>query len=686
MNGKDLLRGFGEVDDILVQEMYIKGQPREQFEKQIGEVDDILIKEMYINGQLRKQSKKQKGANIMKIISIGTSIAAAAAVVVGIILGSIHYLQGNTARQPENPVAIEKTEEAETTLEVETGELPGAETEAEISALPYQIIAKDGNVMIYNRAQGKEEIVFENAVAVIGDSTIENRNPVDLWNNAFEGQGTGYAQKVLTDSIGWGENCPVAIRFSGSEQEGTKDRCGIYSIEENRWLCEPEGHAYLNLLGDELWTDSEQMHCGGSLMRMDGTVVAQTNSPAGFRRYVNYIVSVAEGDVYDLSGNFLFSYDPENCELLDVVLDSTDAWKEDKTYNEYFVARFKTPPQSYINSAAYAEGTWETDTFFMNIGMWNSGVESYVVERNAWRYMGHTGDSSNLYTSWFTGSGYVIQKWQGMASVGSISEEMFYNKNPEYFTEHEVLNSADGQTYGYSQYPMLQAAGIDEETGNLIIMLTQCSEPEYRTVVYYLYCDADYNVVKETDKWERREDDNTDEEETANNIQEADPESSIIEEVHQVILDYYAAYIEIYRGADIHIIEDYLDMDRIQSQNIVSALEMEAFSREYISNEYGIEPDIKDSYPYTIHFLDTSFDGDDICTIRLSIDMKATDYPPAFSASEQEYHLEKENDSWKITHHTWDGMELFEVSDTELYHWDKEARINVLRSIYGTGK
>ena len=71
-------------------------------------------------------------------------------------------------------------------------------------------------------------------------------------------------------------------------------------------------------------------------------------------------------------------------------------------------------------------------------------------------------------------------------------------------------------------------------------------------------------------------------------------------------------------------------------------------------------------HPYTIHFLDTSFDGDDICTIRLSIDMKATDYPPAFSASEQEYHLEKENDSWKITHHTWDGMELFEVSDTEL--------------------
>ena len=212
----------------------------------------------------------------------------------------------------------------------------------------------------------------------------------------------------------------------------------------------------------------------------------------------------------------------------------------------------------------------------------------------------------------------------------------------------------------------------------------------YGKYVYfnYSYLDAEgyHNPLFVYDKWERREDDNTDEEETANNIQEADPESSIIEEVHQVILDYYAAYIDIYRGADIHIIEDYLDMDRIQSQNIVSALEMEAFSREYISNEYGIEPDIEDSYPYTIHFLDTSFDGDDTCTIRLSIDMEATDYPPAFSASEQEYHLEKENDSWKITHHTWDGMELFEVSDTELYHWDKEARINVLRSIYGTGK
>ena len=40
VNGKDLLRGFGEVDDILVQEMYIKGQPREQFEKQM--IDTLI--------------------------------------------------------------------------------------------------------------------------------------------------------------------------------------------------------------------------------------------------------------------------------------------------------------------------------------------------------------------------------------------------------------------------------------------------------------------------------------------------------------------------------------------------------------------------------------------------------------------------------------------------------------------
>ena len=181
--------------------------------------------------------------------------------------------------------------------------------------------------------------------------------------------------------------------------------------------------------------------------------------------------------------------------------------------------------------------------------------------------------------------------------------------------------------------------------------------------------------------------------ETINKVEDVDDKlqgmsstSNVITEVRQVILDYYAAYIEIYKGADIHIIENYLDMDKIQSKNIITALEMANFSRDYISNEYGIKPEIKDNYPYSINFLNNSFDGDNKCIIRLSIDMEATDYPPAFSASEQEYQLEKENDSWKITHHTWDGMALFEVSDKEVYQWDKEARIRVLQSIYGNGK
>ena len=175
-------------------------------------------------------------------------------------------------------------------------------------------------------------------------------------------------------------------------------------------------------------------------------------------------------------------------------------------------------------------------------------------------------------------------------------------------------------------------------------------------------------------------------EDVVDKLQGMNSTGNVITEVQQVILDYYAAYIEIYKGADIHIIENYLDMDRIQSQNIVSALEMADFSRKYISDEYGIEPEIKDDYPYTVNFLNTSFNGENTCNIRLSIDMEATAYPPAFSASEQEYQLEKENDSWKITHHTWDGMAVFEVSDTELLNWDREARISILQSIYGNGK
>ena len=477
MNVRDVLRGFGEVDDALVQEMVVKGRNLEQ-------------------------QKKRKGANIMKIMGMGTGAVAAAAAVAGIILISFGRFPGDPVKKPSET----QTEQAYTvTPETETAET-GAETEApaaeEEAKMRFRISAQDGNVVIYDMEQEAETAVLENAVAIIGNRAMEGENPVLLFNSAWEGQGTGYAEIVLRGSIDWEADRPLAIRFPGSTGDGSDDRCGIYSIEEGRFICSPEEHSRLFLLGDELWTDAEQMLCGGSLMRMDGTVVAHTDSPAGFRRYVNYIVAPAEGHVYDLHGNYMFSYDPESCTLLDVPLYNPDKESDDEAYNEYFTARFTTPPQSYINSAAYAEGTWMTDTFFMNIGMWNAGQESYCVERNGWDYMGHAGSLANFYTNWYTGSGYVIKRWQNMAEVGSIADTEFYAKNPEYFPAFGAETGTAQEQAQYVAGTRFQAAGTDPDTGNLIIMVTEFLAPEYRTVVRYLYCDEEYRVVKETAEWE----------------------------------------------------------------------------------------------------------------------------------------------------------------------------------------
>lgn len=96
---------------------------------------------------------------------------------------------------------------------------------------------------------------------------------------------------------------PIAIKTGDGGWEAYK--IGLYSLEENCWLAEPE-YNYVMPLSDELWTDSSIMAGGGSLMRLDGTVIAETEYFA-FTRQGDYIVS--DTQVFDLEGNELCAID-----------------------------------------------------------------------------------------------------------------------------------------------------------------------------------------------------------------------------------------------------------------------------------------------------------------------------------------------------------------------------------------
>ena len=155
------------------------------------------------------------------------------------------------------------------------------------------------------------------------------------------------------------------------------------------------------------------------------------------------------------------------------------------------------------------------------------------------------------------------------------------------------------------------------------------------------------------------------------------------EAVRQTVRGFYESLIEAYRGEDIHITETYLDMNEIQSKNVLTALECISFSKQYLKTEYNITEEEGD-YPYTIEFKSVEPVADDEIKAVIFMDLEAGEtYPPFLSEEEHTFYLRKLGESWKIYRHDWSGIGMFEVFTDQPYEFDQEERKAQLDEIAG---
>lgn len=178
------------------------------------------------------------------------------------------------------------------------------------------------------------------------------------------------------------EPIPIAIKTGDDEFDDYK--VGLYSLRESRWLLEPE-YYYMTPLGDKLCTDSNIMNGGGDLMRLDGTVIAQTEQFA-FTRQGDYIVS--DKQIFDLEGNELCTIDG-----------FIRLWQEDK-----FVV-------------AQTDGT----TVYQDVY-----GHAYWAEASGLHFKSFCGD----YINWSDANGVGIITDQSLQMV--MNDAVFWQMNPEY--------------------------------------------------------------------------------------------------------------------------------------------------------------------------------------------------------------------------------------------------------------
>ena len=144
--------------------------------------------------------------------------------------------------------------------------------------------------------------------------------------------------------------------------------------------------------------------------------------------------------------------------------------------------------------------------------------------------------------------------------------------------------------------------------------------------------------------------------------------------VEQTVQGFYESLIAAYRGEDIQIVESYLDMNEMQSMNVLTALECISFSKQYMETEHHIVEE-EGEYPYSIEFkrVEPVTEDEYKAIIYMDLEVRET-YPPFLSEEEQTFYLRRLGDSWKIYRHDWSGIGMFEVFTDRLYEFDQEKR------------
>ena len=144
--------------------------------------------------------------------------------------------------------------------------------------------------------------------------------------------------------------------------------------------------------------------------------------------------------------------------------------------------------------------------------------------------------------------------------------------------------------------------------------------------------------------------------------------------VNYTITEFYEALVRAYQGENSENVAQCMDMNEIQSQNVITALECISFSQQYMEKEYNIVEE-QEEYPYTIEFRSTEPISDDEYKVVIFMDLEERrTYPPFISEEEQVFYLRNINNNWKIYRHDWSGIGIFEVYTDQIYEFDQEQR------------
>lgn len=491
----------------------------EELVKAFGYIDEDLLER---EAEVRERSGR-RNQNGERSISMRAKLLAAAAILTVLSAAGISLLSGRNGPEPGRvaetiPITNEAVTDESTAAETDSVEVPpeemsgntenttgtmesiisGAEYPRELTAeeaaglilteSEYLIEADSRGFTVYDRNR-QIAAAMENAVVVVGDYSLEEENELIHWVLGHEGR--GYRQRLLNGLMLWPVDRPLPVvldppapilaerdslhaywEYGGNTFHNSTEggRCGLYDIEENRWIADPEEHRCLNLLGEGLWTDimSEEGNGTARLMRMDGSVAAIQSCPVRFSRYHNY---VRWGDgYYDLTGNPI-CFEGDLCTVLDIT--------------EKYVVCFR--------SDLADEETGKLYTLFKS----PETGEVLMAEQSGLSYGGHFGN----YLVWLGEGARMLVTDDHLNQV--FSEADFYERNPEFRLENMIREAPPGFDLSAWLYPPLSCLDIDEEKGTITLWL-HIADWVYPSNLY-IVCDRNLNWLEVTTEDSRSE-------------------------------------------------------------------------------------------------------------------------------------------------------------------------------------
>lgn len=137
------------------------------------------------------------------------------------------------------------------------------------------------------------------------------------------------------------------------------------------------------------------------------------------------------------------------------------------------------------------------------------------------------------------------------------------------------------------------------------------------------------------------------------------------------IENYYDMAYDIYLNMEMEDMSSTLDMESIQNQNFIVALDENIHTWEY-SIKKGYTVDYRKKHPLYFSFDDIEI-NDNLATVQANIDGDRKEaYPPFVSFEKNIFRLEKVEGNWLIKEHDYDGI-LFEKSKSKKIEYDLES-------------